>query len=170
MTRKTTVIGLAAVAALIALSTERASAQAAAATPAAPVPHVAPSPPPTPPKVVVPASALPPSDSAVALCKNGSWIYNPGTAADCAQRGGLQVAMPKRAAAAPLTAAAATMRASIIAPAKLVVAPPTDATMQCKDGTYLSGPPSAGRCAALGGVAALFPVAAKPVPVAPRRP
>jgi hypothetical protein len=161
MTRKTTFIGMAAVA-LIALTTERASAQGTAAPPTAPAPHVSPSPPPVAQTVLVPASALPPTDSAVALCNNGTFVKEPGTVADCASRGGLRVAMPPRVKAPALAPALAPSFS--LRPAIADQAPPAGATMRCKDGTYLSGTASANRCANNGGLAAILP---PPPPVPP---
>ena len=169
MTRKISVISLLVASALFAMTSERASAQGTSAPSTTPVPHVSPSPPPPPPKTIVPTSALLPTDSSVALCKNGTWIYNPGNAAECAQRGGLLVAMPKRAAAPQVMAAAAVVSASVIAPARVALAPPTTATMQCKDGTFLYGAPSADRCANNGGLAAIFSHPT-PAPARPARP
>ena len=168
MTRKSAVLGFATAAVLIACTSRSASAQANSSSSSAPVPHIDPIPPPTPPKNLTPASALPPTDSSIALCKNGTWIYVPGTIADCAQRGGLQVALPPRARV-PQVAIAAAAQAIVIAPAKVASAPPATATMQCKDGTFVYGTPSDDRCSANGGVAALFPHPTPP-PARPTRP
>ena len=167
MTRKISVISLLVASALFAMTSERASAQATSAPSTTPIPHVSPSPP--PPKTIIPTSALLPTDSSVALCKNGTWIYNPGTAAECAQRGGLLVAMPKRTATLQVMAAAAVVSASVIAPARVALAPPATATMQCKDGTFLYGAPSADRCTNNGGLAAIF-THPTPAPARPSRP
>jgi hypothetical protein len=55
----------------------------------------------------------------------------------------------------------AKFAASAAAISKSVVpvnsAPPAGTTMRCKDGSYLSGAPSADRCANNGGVATVFP-------------
>jgi hypothetical protein len=182
MTGKTTIISVAG-AALIALHAEQARSQAApppppprvaqsssaaTSTPAAPVAPLkllATSTVPTPPKVVVPASVLPPKDSAVALCNNGTFVMRPGTTADCASRGGLKIAMAHRA-----TAATAPVRRAVtsqsVRPATAEQAPPAGATMRCKDGTYLTGVASADRCSGNGGLAVIFPVR----PVAPTAP
>lgn len=156
---------LAVAAGVVAFGAPRLGAQATGTPPTPPAP---PPPPATAPKVIVPASALPPSDSAVALCKDGSWVYAPRTAADCTQRGGLQVAMPLRAMA-PAVAAAITRAALVAAPAKAAAAPPAGATAQCKDGTFLFGAPNADRCAGNGGVAAIFS-RPTPAPTPPSRP
>ena len=162
MTKMSTVFAIVGVAASIALITQCADAQA---TPLAPA-IVSP---PTPPKNTTPSSAMPPSDSAVALCKNGTWIYGSGSPADCTQRGGLLVAMPKRAAPPSVTAVASMASAAVIAPAKVAAAPPATATMQCKDGTFLYGAPSADRCTNNGGLAAIF-TRPTPPPARPARP
>lgn len=76
---------------------------------------------------------------------------------------------PLRAVPAPPKPLSADAR---IAAAALVVAPagrtPTGATMQCKDGTYLTGAASAGRCANNGGVAATYPAPAPSVSPKPQ--
>lgn len=48
--------------------------------------------------------------------------------------------------------------------------PPAGATMRCKDGTWLSGAPSAARCDRNGGLATILPVRAAPPPPPPRTP
>ena len=174
MTATTVILRSVAASALMAFGARGVGAQGApprpaptVAPPAAPLvaPPAAPSPPPPAPTVIVPASSLPPSDSAVALCKNGTWIYEPGAATDCAQRGGLVVAMPARAVPPAVMAVAA--RAAITAPARIAAAPPAGSTMQCKDGTFLFGAPTADRCAGNGGVAAIF---TRPTPAPPPSP
>lgn len=153
---------LATAAIVIALGAPRLGAQTAGPPPAPPAP---PSPPPAGPKLVVPASAMVPADSAVALCNNGTWIYAPGAPTDCAQRGGLRVAMPPR----PTPPAVATARAALVAaPAATPTAPPAGATGQCKDGTFLFGTPTADSCTGKGGVAATFSRPAPPPPRPPR--
>jgi outer membrane lipoprotein-sorting protein len=125
-----------------------------------------------PPKPAAPVAAVAPADSAVALCNNGTWVYVPGTSADCVQRGGLKVAMPPKPVS-PAVVAAAAARAEALksaAASKVVTAPPANATMQCKDGTYLFGPPSDARCANNGGVAATFAHPAPAPAPAPVRP
>ena len=169
MTRKSAVLGFAAAAVLIACTSRSAVAQGNSNSSTAPAPHVDPSPPPPPPKSLTPASALAPTDSSVALCKNGTWIYAPGAITDCAQRGGLQVAMPPRAKPPQVVAAAIAAQASVIAPARVATAPPATSTMQCKDGTFLYGAPSADRCANNGGLAAIF-ARPTPPPARPTRP
>ena len=159
MTKMTNMFAIVVAATAIALTAQRAGAQGT--PPLAPV-IVSP---PTAPKNITPSSALPPSDSAVALCKNGTWIYGSGSAADCTQRGGLLVAIPKRVAPPSVNAAASAVSASVIAPARVATAPPATSTMQCKDGTFLYGAPSADRCANNGGLAAIF---ARPTPPAAR--
>ena len=162
MTKMSTVFGIVVAATSIALTAQRSGAQA---TPLAPA-IVSP---PIPPKNITPSSAMPPSDSAVALCKNGTWIYGSGSPADCTQRGGLLVAMPKRVTPPSALAAASTINAAVIAPARVALIPPATATMQCKDGTFLYGAPSADRCANNGGLAAIF-THPTPAPARPSRP
>ncbi len=179
MTGTSTVVLISAAAALIAFHPERVSAQAApppprvtssaaATAPAAPAPLLtsAAVAPPPPPKIVVPASALPPKDSAVALCNNGTFVMEPGTPADCASRGGLRVAMPKRGKV-PVRRNSASVAAS----AGIVEqAPPAGTTMRCKDGTYLTGAPADNRCADHGGVAAVMTSAKPTLPETRPRP
>ena len=195
MTPKTTIIGVAAAFALVSLNPARATAQgappppprvapstpsttpAANPTPAAKilVPASAPIPPApaTPPKIVTPASAQPPSDSAVALCMNGTFVKLPGTPADCASRGGLRVAMPRRGKAPPAPGtpealAAVAARSSSVRTVNASVAPPVGATARCKDASFVTIVPSPTMCDGHGGVSAMFP-AAKPAPAAPTR-
>jgi hypothetical protein len=176
MTRKP--IAVLAAVALIVLGAERSGAQSAppppriasgatAAGAPAPSPLLVPATAavPAPPKTVVPASALPPKDSAVALCNNGTFVMQPGTPADCASRGGLRVAMPPRTKV-PVRQAGPAAAAASARPAIAAQLAPANATMHCKDGTYLTGAPSTDRCANNGGVAAIFP----PRPAAPTPP
>jgi len=137
---------------------------------------------------LAPASALPPDSvrpaaaaaraeppaNAVAQCKDGTFVVPPNDASACASHRGLLVLMPQRAAP-PARAVAARMPVS--APAAARAAAPSDApapdgaTMRCKDGTYLTGAPSEGRCDAYGGVAAVLPAPrTAPPPPLPRRP
>ena len=177
-----TIVRIAATAALIALHAEHARAQQAAppppprvAQPSAPAATGAaaaaaatplPTPPaPTPPKVVVPASVLPPNDSAVALCNNGTFVMKPRTVADCANRGGLKIALAQKGVTAPTRRVAASQS---VRPAVVAQAPPAGATMHCKDGTYLTGTPNKDRCANNGGLAAILP-STPPAPAAPAR-
>ena len=83
------------------------------------------------------------------------------------------VAPAKPAADAPAARVANPARKTpvAIAPAatKTVLtaeAPPIGATMRCKDGTYLTGTPSADRCSGNGGVSVTYP--AQTAPVSPR--
>jgi hypothetical protein len=64
----------------------------------------------------------------------------------------------------PKIAAAAATVSKNVTPANAT--PPAGTTMRCKDGTYLTGTPSADRCANNGGVASYHPVPA--TPAAPR--
>jgi hypothetical protein len=147
-----------------------ATGTAAVAQPAQPAPLILPAAPspPAPPKTITPASALPPKDSAVALCNNGTFVMLPGTPADCASRGGLRVAMPPRAG--PVVRRATTSQS--VRPSLVEQGPPAGATMRCKDGTYLTGTPAADRCANNGGVAAIIPARApaSAQPAAQKRP
>ncbi|MGH7654880.1 MAG: hypothetical protein ACREN6_09475 [Gemmatimonadaceae bacterium] len=191
MTTRTHVIGAAA-ALLVALSPARVVAQGppprvaprapattapASTASATPAPLLVPATAPTPPapqKVVTPASALPPSDNAVALCMNGTFVNKPGTPADCAGRGGLRVAFtshlrtPPPAPGTPAAAAAAAQRLSNVRAVSASMAPPVGATARCKDATYITGTPSPTMCDAHGGVAVTFP-AARRTPAAPAR-
>jgi hypothetical protein len=170
MTRLTIAAGIATASALLTLSAARVDAQGAPpppprvapatastqTTPTVPGPALklpAPATPPAPPKVVVPPSAQPPSDSAVALCNNGTWVMIPGTAADCGSRGGLRVAMVPHAKppVKRTVAVAPNVSAAVVQQPR-----PAGSTMRCKDGTYLSGTPSADRCSANGGTAVIF--------------
>jgi hypothetical protein len=198
MTPKTTIIGVAAAIALVALNPARATAQGAppppprvapatpATTPAASpapaakilVPASAPVPPApsAQPKIVTPASAQPPSDSAVALCMNGTFVKLPGTASDCASQGGLRIALashiktPPPAPGTPAAAAAIAARSSNVRAVSASVAPPIGATARCKDASFVTTTPSSTMCDGHGGVSVIFP-AAKATPTAPiRRP
>ena len=121
----------------------------------------------TPPAPLTANPASVPSDSAVALCMDNSFVKDPGTVADCAKHGGLRVAMPphgnrvvarKAGPAVDLRAAAVNQLA------------PASATMRCKDGTYLTGAVAADRCANNGGVATIIPAAPPTPPPPPKRP
>jgi hypothetical protein len=80
-----------------------------------------------------------------------------------------------RAVPAPAARVASPPRRAPVATASTVSrnlipateAPPIGATMRCKDGTYLTGAGSTGRCANNGGVAAMYP-ALPASPPAPR--
>jgi len=156
-----------------------AAAAAAAATRApiaAPVQPLAPASA-MPPDSVRPAAAAAraePPANAVAQCKDGTFVVPPNDASACASHRGLLVLMPQRAAP-PARAVAARMPVSAPAAARAAApsaAPaPEGATMRCKDGTYLTGAPSEGRCDAYGGVAAVLPAPrTAPPPPLPRRP
>ena len=99
---------------------------------------------------------------------------------------------PMKAVAPPVDSA--RMRPGYVVPAKLLVrpeppaprlnlaprasaqvveaptAPPSGATMRCKDGSYLTGRPSADRCDGNAGVAVIFPAAPVSPPTPARRP
>jgi hypothetical protein len=130
--------------------------------PVTPMPVVAPPAAPPAPSVV----SAPPAD-AVALCKDGSFVIAPQPSTDCAPRGGVQVLMPPRPAP-PVRPAPAPSAALLVAPVS-PTAPP-GASMRCKDGTWLTGTPSAARCASNGGVATILPAAPAAAPPPPRNP
>jgi len=120
----------------------------------------------TPPaENAVPAPILTPPDGAVALCKDGTWIKEPGAAGDCARFGGLNVAMPPRPTPPPAVQAATVQFRSVVDDQT----PPANATGRCKDGTWLFAPPTQASCAEHGGSAVVFPVRTTPPPP-PRRP
>ena len=112
--------------------------------------------------------------NAVAQCVDGTFVVAPGTAASCASHRGVLVRFPSRTppprpvAAAPAGQLAAPRPAAASSPATA----PAGSTMQCKDGTFLSGPATASRCDAYGGLAALLPAPrpSPPTPAAARQP
>jgi hypothetical protein len=113
-----------------------------------------------------PATPAAPADAA-AQCRDGSFILQPGNASGCATHGGLLMAMPRRTVPPALTRVApapVAMQAAVSADAP----PPSGSTMRCKDGTYLGGTPSAGACAAYGGLAAILPAPRQAPAQAPR--
>lgn len=85
----------------------------------------------------------------------------PPQRADTAQR--VTLLVPPRPAPPPAPIALGSRTDLGTAPA-LIAAPPADATMRCKDGTFLTGPPAAERCRDRGGVAAIFPAPPSAVP------
>ncbi len=124
-----------------------------------------------------PAVAAPaPPANAVALCKDGTYIVSPADASACAGHRGLQAAMPQRAAPPSAAARVAVQPAAVRGAASAAnTPPPAGATMRCKDGTYLSGAPSGGACAAHAGLAMVMPAPRTPPPApahvtSPRRP
>lgn len=123
--------------------------------------------PPTPPAATV-APVLPPAN-AVALCNDQSFVLAPALPAACATRGGLKLVLPTFRSAPPAANAPGTRAPELRAeaPAPTSHTPPAGATMRCKDGTWLFGAPSAGRCASNGGLAVILPPAPS-VPPAPR--
>jgi hypothetical protein len=130
-----------------------------------------------PPESAVVRAAAPaaePPAHAVAQCRDGSFVVEPAGAAACQARGGVLVVLPPRAAARPPAPGgrAQALPAAARATAPMQTAPPPGATMQCGDGTYLTGPADIARCAANGGVAAILPTPAPPppAPVRPRLP
>jgi hypothetical protein len=131
---------------------------------AAPVPP-APASPPVPAAGVAAAPVVPPAD-AVALCRDGTFIVEPGTAAGCEARGGLLVAMPRRVPP-PAPVAAAPAQSVDAERERAAATPPAGATMRCKDGTWLTGVQDASRCANAGGVAMLVTQPIAPPPARP---
>ncbi len=120
--------------------------------------------PPTPSAATRPAAA--PPANAVALCNDQSFVVAPATPETCTARGGLKLILPARATP-PATPPAA--QASLQAAPAPSATPPSDATMRCKDGTWLSGTPAASRCDANGGLATILPPTPPPG-APPRRP
>ena len=120
--------------------------------PPAPVPmgaaasRLAPTPAPAPVEPMKPASPPPPRPAA-ALTPAPALLTAPAPP-------------PPRPTVAPSPSTAA----HLVAPPE--TAWPTGATMRCKDGTYLTGPPAADRCANNGGVTAIM--APHPAPPTPR--
>ena len=131
----------------------------------------APSPSPAPPPPTVAIHAPVPPANAVALCNDDTFVVAPAPATDCslASRGGVKLMMPAmRVTPVRAVAPAAESRVEESATASNA-APPAGSTMRCKDGTYLSGPPSAVRCDANGGTAVIFTApAVAPAPPRPR--
>jgi hypothetical protein len=128
----------------------------------------------TPPDSTRPKSAVAastPPVGAVALCGDGTFATR-ALDTTCASHLGVKgkagyVAAPPPTPAARAAALAAAAKASTTMQKS---GPPAGASMQCKDGTYLSGTASADRCANNGGLAAVFPVRAQAPPVPARRP
>jgi hypothetical protein len=155
----------------LALGATRAVAQAPAAAPVRPAPASA-----LPPDSVRPAPAAAPAEppaNAVAQCRDGTFVVPPNDASTCASHRGVIVILPQRGTPRPPVAArvpvSAPAAARAAAPPEAAV--PAGATMRCKDGTYLTGAPAAGRCDAYGGVAAVLPAPrTAPPPPLPRLP
>jgi len=149
-----------------------AAAPAAARAPSAtPQPSVTPLLPPPrasalPPDSVRQAAAagpvVPPA-GAVARCRDGTFIVAPSDASACSTHRGVGVVFPQRSAP-PRPAARPVPVAQVAAPSD---APPSGATMRCKDGTWLAGAPAEGRCEGHGGTAVVLP-APRPAPPTPR--
>jgi hypothetical protein len=137
-----------------------------------------------PPESLRPAASTPitaPPANAVAQCADGTFLVPPSQPAACRAHGGLRVALPlqadprlaAQARPAPAPAVRAPALAAARAPAPSNAAAPADATMRCKDGTYLTGPPAEGRCDANGGLAVILVPRPTPPPPplnGPRRP
>ncbi|MEX2181438.1 MAG: hypothetical protein WD771_05310 [Gemmatimonadaceae bacterium] len=167
MTQRIVFASLTVLLAAAALEAQGAPARPQPSAPPAPVA----APPVPPPEAATPAPAPPPAN-AVALCNDGSFVVAPATTAECATRGGVKLVVPPpRATPSQLASPAAESRATEGTTATNSGPPPADATMRCKDGTYLTGQPSATRCSANGGVAVILPVTAPPpTPPATRTP
>lgn len=73
---------------------------------------------------------------------------------------------PSRAPASPVAPPKASRGAAPIAVESREIPRPAGATARCKDGTFTTGPISAGICGGNGGVAVLFPAERRPLPVA----
>ncbi len=142
---------------VLATAAARASAQA-------PPPQLPPAS--TPPPAPVAARPTPaPPVNAVALCNDQSFVVAPATPEACGTRGGLKLTLPTRQP--PPARPSAAQPAIQAGPSPMTATPPADATMRCKDGTWLAGTPSAARCDANGGLATILPP--KPPPGAPPR-
>lgn len=124
--------------------------------------------PPPPPSVTARAAVAPPAN-AVALCNDQTFIVAPAAPDACTARGGLKLILPARATP-PATPPGAqpAVQAAPATPAQSAT-PPADATMRCKDGTWLAGTPTAARCDANGGLATILPPTPPPG-APPRRP
>lgn len=135
----------------VPLAAQQAGGAAAPPAPVAPVLTPASPAPPAPATRAVP---VPPA-GAVAECRDGSFAVPPETPKACDARGGVRILLPgPRATPAPPSGAArADARVTALAPS----APPAGATMQCKDGTWLTGARDAARCAANGGLGVMLP-------------
>ena len=124
-------------------------------------------------RFMAPAARIAPPADAVALCSDGTFIVAPGDSTGCASHRGVRVMLPPRAEpplkASTASAAAAANVQALAAQHAERLAPPSNATMQCKDGTFLYGKPSDDRCAGNGGVAAIFSHPT-PAPARPARP
>jgi hypothetical protein len=117
------------------------------------------------------AAALPPVPAnAVAQCKDGAFVTLPSDASACSSHRGVLVRFPVKSTPRPASALSAASMASMrTAPAPTPADAPPGSTMQCKDGTFFSGPPSEGRCGAHGGLAVMLP-AARTTPTPPPTP
>ncbi|MDP1890649.1 MAG: hypothetical protein Q8K55_07110 [Gemmatimonadaceae bacterium] len=144
----------------------------------------APRPAPPPAPAAMPTAARP--LGATIKCRDESWAPPASDASACASHGGVKYRFvekvppppaktrpdagqtrattpppPSKNAIAPaaqaVQAASATQRARDAGAAKAPTGPPPDATLLCKDGTYLSGSADAARCAAHGGFVAKLP-------------
>lgn len=103
---------------------------------------------------------------AVAQCVDGTFVAR---TADCTARRGVRVRFPVERSGPPPVAeqpqAVPVGRPAVASSAT----PPQGATARCKDGTFVLGAWSAGRCDANGGLAAVLPATRTPPPPPPRR-
>ena len=110
-----------------------------------------------------------PPTNAVALCSDGTFVVAPNDATPCTPRGGIRALFPSRVLPKPPVPTADDSRRATVSMGRVATAPPASATMQCKDGTFLYGAPSADRCTNNGGLAAIF-THPTPAPARPTRP
>jgi hypothetical protein len=126
-------------------------------------------PPPPRPAPLIPASQRTPTPpiSLKAAPAGGASVasHRPDSTRGVAPAMSVAPAAPAaRVAAPPRTrpvAAASTISMNVIPATQ---GPPAGATMRCKDGTYLTGAPSAARCVGNGGVAMTYPAQAASPP------
>ncbi|HUK21789.1 MAG TPA: hypothetical protein VLV45_09550 [Gemmatimonadales bacterium] len=114
-----------------------------------------------------PAPAKAPPSNAVAQCVDGSYVVAPNDPRSCASHRGIRVVLPHTTAPSHATSSLARAAGTTKAATPANATPPAGSTMRCKDGTYLSGPPTAGRCDANGGLAAVLHANGRPVPAPP---
>lgn len=128
----------------------------AAAPAAGPQPMAAPA---TLPDSVRPRAAAAPAlpANAVAQCVDGTFIVAPRDASACGSHRGVLVRFPVHAPPPRPSAVAPMAALAVPRPSASPANAPPGATMQCKDGTFLTGQPAAARCGANGGLAAILP-------------
>lgn len=123
-----------------------------------PLPKLPPASPPPPAPVLAPR-LVPPPANAVAQCTDLSFVVAPAAPAACATRGGVKIILPGARPTPAPPAQAPAVRAPSPRPSALARddAPPAGSTMRCRDGSWLSGTPSASRCERNGGLAVILP-------------